>query len=244
MPGRREVKRRRVPPPSRGDGARAERRARSSAPASASGRASTCPPHPGFYDGRVRGVRQAAEAGASGATAAGCVDGHAVHPRGPGDVQRGLDGAAKAEEKTRVLNSGKLLVVLGGDHTLLNSARFSELSQEQHDALGRVIAARQCADAGGSPAEIRAAAEQAARWSTTSPFSCEREETDGGGEGDEEKAREDAEMSAIDRPGCSPRSPSFTAQAPRAVHEAPPRGADVARRGVEARAAVRVHDGR
>ena len=64
---------------------------------------------------------------------------------------------------------------------------------------------------GGSPAEIRAAAEQAiAPVDDVPPFSCEREETDGGGEGDEEKAREDADALAIDRPGAAPRSPSFT----------------------------------
>ena len=62
---------------------------------------------------------------------------------------------AKREEKQRVLLSGKLLLVLDLDHTLLNSARFAELRQAEHDVLGRIIAARACADAGGSEAEIR-----------------------------------------------------------------------------------------
>ena len=68
---------------------------------------------------------------------------------------------AKLEEKQRVLLSGKLLLVLDLDHTLLNSARFAELTQAEHDVLGRIIAARACADAGGSEAEIRKAASEA-----------------------------------------------------------------------------------
>lgn len=203
MPGRREVKRRRVPPPSRGDGA-APSAARSSAPASTSGRASTCPPHPGFMMDVCVACGKRRERGERGDGAQGASTAMRYIHEGLEMSSAELD-RAKAEEKTRVLNSGKLLVVLDLDHTLLNSARFSELSQEQHDALGRVIAARQCADAGGSPAEIRAAAEQAiAPVDDVPPFSREREETDGGGEGDEEKAREDAESLAIDRPGCSP----------------------------------------
>ena len=68
---------------------------------------------------------------------------------------------AKREEKTRVLLSGKLLLVLDLDHTLLNSARFADLTQDDHDVLGRIVAARACADAGGSEEDIAKAAKEA-----------------------------------------------------------------------------------
>ena len=42
---------------------------------------------------------------------------------------------AKREEKARVLENGKLTLILDLDHTLLNSSQFKELSQEQHDLL-------------------------------------------------------------------------------------------------------------
>ena len=128
MPGRREVKRRRVPPPSRGDGA-APSAARSSAPASTSGRASTCPPHPGFMMDVCVACGKRRERGERGDGAQGASTAMRYIHEGLEMSSAELD-RAKAEEKTRVLNSGKLLVVLDLDHTLLNSARFSELSQE------------------------------------------------------------------------------------------------------------------
>ena len=47
---------------------------------------------------------------------------------------------AKREEKERVLKDGKLTLILDLDHTLLNSAQFKELTQEQHDLLHQCIA--------------------------------------------------------------------------------------------------------
>ena len=61
---------------------------------------------------------------------------------------------AKREERARVLRSGKLLLVLDLDHTLLNSARFSDLSQAQHNALGMVVLARAADRTGHSQEEI------------------------------------------------------------------------------------------
>jgi hypothetical protein len=61
---------------------------------------------------------------------------------------------AKKEEKMQLLRSGKLLLVLDLDHTLLNSARFSELSQEQHDGLHRVGVAAQVVERGGTAADV------------------------------------------------------------------------------------------
>ena len=50
---------------------------------------------------------------------------------------------AKREEKARVLENGKLTLILDLDHTLLNSSQFKELSQEQHDLLHECIAQEQ-----------------------------------------------------------------------------------------------------
>jgi RNA polymerase II C-terminal domain phosphatase-like 3/4 len=47
---------------------------------------------------------------------------------------------AKREEKARVLQNGKLTLILDLDHTLLNSTQFKELTQEQHDLLHECIA--------------------------------------------------------------------------------------------------------
>ena len=63
--------------------------------------------------------------------------------------------------RDRVLLSGKLLLVLDLDHTLLNSARFADLTQDDHDVLGRIVAARASADAGGSEEDIAKAAKEA-----------------------------------------------------------------------------------
>ena len=50
---------------------------------------------------------------------------------------------AKREEKRRVLDEGKLTLILDLDHTLLNSTQFKELTQEQHDLLHECIAHEQ-----------------------------------------------------------------------------------------------------
>jgi len=47
---------------------------------------------------------------------------------------------AKREEKARVLQNGKLTLILDLDHTLLNSTQFKELTQEEHDLLHECIA--------------------------------------------------------------------------------------------------------
>ena len=65
---------------------------------------------------------------------------------------------AKREEKRRILLSGRLVLVLDLDHTLLNSARFSELSQEEHYVMHRIIAAADCEANGGSKEEVQQAA--------------------------------------------------------------------------------------
>lgn len=52
---------------------------------------------------------------------------------------------AKREERAKVLERGKLTLILDLDHTLLNSAQFKELSQEQHDMLHECIAHEQTA---------------------------------------------------------------------------------------------------
>ena len=101
---------------------------------------------------------------------------------------------AKREEKTRVLLSGKLLLVLDLDHTLLNSARFADLTQDDHDVLGRIVAARACADAGGSEEDIAKAAKEAV------PHRPDRSMID------REEGREDAD-------GKSTRKPKETERA-------------------------------
>lgn len=169
-PPRRAVKRRRVPAPSAAGGG---------APPSATGRpdprggaggttASSCPPHPGFlHDICVRcGLRR--EKPSSGGGGSRSSAGHPI-PKSTSMryIHEGLELSndelekAKREEKTRVLLSGKLLLVLDLDHTLLNSARFADLTQDDHDVLGRIVAARACADAGGSEEDIAKAAREA-----------------------------------------------------------------------------------
>jgi RNA polymerase II C-terminal domain phosphatase-like 3/4 len=169
-PPRRAVKRRRVPAPSAAGGG---------APPSATGRpdprggaggttASSCPPHPGFlHDICVRcGLRREKPSSAGGGSRSSA--GHPI-PKSTSMryIHEGLELSndelekAKREEKTRVLLSGKLLLVLDLDHTLLNSARFADLTQDDHDVLGRIVAARACADAGGSEEDIAKAAKEA-----------------------------------------------------------------------------------
>ena len=108
---------------------------------------------------------------------------------------------AKAEEKTRVLNSGKLLVVLDLDHTLLNSARFSELSQERTTRSGghRRAPVR---GRGGSPAETAPPRSSHRAGRRRPPFSCERKRRTGG-EGDR-KRREKTRIARDRSPRCSP----------------------------------------
>ena len=67
---------------------------------------------------------------------------------------------AKREEKARILRSGRLVLVLDLDHTLLNSARFSELSQEEHYVMHRIIAAADCEANHGQPRRVVSAGAQ------------------------------------------------------------------------------------
>ena len=163
-PPRRAVKRRRVPAPS-ASGAGETVSARGTTAGGTT--VSSCPPHPGFlHDICVRcGTRREKNAASRGGGSG--FDGTVKKSTSMRYIHAGLELSndelekAKREEKQRVLLSGKLLLVLDLDHTLLNSARFAELTQAEHDTLGRVIAARACADAGGSEAEIRKAASEA-----------------------------------------------------------------------------------
>jgi RNA polymerase II C-terminal domain phosphatase-like 3/4 len=171
-PPRRAVKRRRVPAPSAsGAGETVSATARPDSEGGAGGTTvSSCPPHPGFlHDICVRcGTRREKPSSRGGGSGFGGREGGGV-PKSTSMryIHAGLELSndelekAKREEKQRVLLSGKLLLVLDLDHTLLNSARFAELTQAEHDVLGRIIAARACADAGGSEAEIRKAASEA-----------------------------------------------------------------------------------
>ena len=117
-----------------------------------------CPPHPAFmFDICVRcGKRR--EKGDDDASGGGGGAGGGDKSTSMRYIHEGLELSAselekaKREEKRRVLTSGKLLLVLDLDHTLLNSARFSELTQEQHDGLHRVIAAWECREKGGDDA--------------------------------------------------------------------------------------------
>ena len=139
---RREVKRRRVPPP-----------ARPSTASGSSAAAATCPPHPAFLmDICVRCGARREKGSATEASAPATTSMRYIH-EGLELSNAELD-RAKREERARVLRSGKLLLVLDLDHTLLNSARFSDLSQAQHDALGMVILARAAERTGHSQEEI------------------------------------------------------------------------------------------
>ena len=169
-PPRRAVKRRRVPAPSAGGAVEAP--SATGRPESNGGSGGTtvssCPPHPGFlHDICVRCGMRREKPSSRAASGVGGVGGGVPKSTSMRYIHEGLELSndelekAKREEKQRVLLSGKLLLVLDLDHTLLNSARFAELTQEEHDVLGRVIAARACADAGGSEAEIRKAAGEA-----------------------------------------------------------------------------------
>ena len=170
VPSRRAVKRRRVPAPSAGGAVEAP--SATGRPESNGGSGGTtvssCPPHPGFlHDICVRCGMRREKPSSRAASGVGGVGGGVPKSTSMRYIHEGLELSndelekAKREEKQRVLLSGKLLLVLDLDHTLLNSARFAELTQEEHDVLGRVIAARACADAGGSEAEIRKAAGEA-----------------------------------------------------------------------------------
>ena len=104
-------------------------------------------------DGHLRSLRRAAEKGsATEASAPATTSMRYIH-EGLELSNAELD-RAKREERARVLRSGKLLLVLDLDHTLLNSARFSDLSQAQHNALGMVILARAAERTGHSQEEI------------------------------------------------------------------------------------------
>lgn len=131
-----------------------------------------CPPHPAFmFDICVR-CGQRREKGADGGGGGG-----GEHRR-PGDrttdkaatsmryIHEGLElsnaelDRAKKEEKLQLLRSGKLLLVLDLDHTLLNSARFSDLTQEQHDQLRRVTVAAGLTRDGATASAVAAALAQ------------------------------------------------------------------------------------
>ena len=170
VPSRRAVKRRRVPAPRAGGAVDAP--PVTGRPESNGGPGGTtvskCPPHPAFlHDICVRCGMRREKPSSRAASGVGGVGGGVPKSTSMRYIHEGLELSndelekAKLEEKQRVLLSGKLLLVLDLDHTLLNSARFAELTQAEHDVLGRVIAARACADAGGSEAEIRKAAAEA-----------------------------------------------------------------------------------
>ena len=120
-----------------------------------------CPPHPGFmFDICIRcGKKKEKGDGDAGGTRGGDSGNTAVRY-----IHQGLEMSnaelekAKREEKRRILLSGRLVLVLDLDHTLLNSARFSELSQEEHYAMHRIIAAADCEANGGSKEEVQQAA--------------------------------------------------------------------------------------
>ena len=136
------MKRRRVPPP-----------ALPSTASGSSAAAATCPPHPAFLmDICVRCGARREKGSATEASAPATTSMRYIH-EGLELSNAELD-RAKREERARVLRSGKLLLVLDLDHTLLNSARFSDLSQAQHNALGMVILARAAERSGHSQEEI------------------------------------------------------------------------------------------
>lgn len=153
-----------------------------------------CPPHPGFmFDICIRcGKKKEKGDGDAGGTRGGDSGNTAVRY-----IHQGLEMSnaelekAKREEKRRILLSGRLVLVLDLDHTLLNSARFSELSQEEHYAMHRIIAAADCEANGGSKEEVQQAA--AAIQPVEDPVAAESaEEKKDGADEDGEKGEEEA----------------------------------------------------
>ena len=168
---RRRVVRRRLNPPGRSnareegkDGARGATCGSTSASANA---ASACA-HPAFMFDIcvVCGKRKEDVGGGRGATGGDAGASGGGENGGGGDASGGLRGhfttsmkyihegltlsneeleKAKREERAKVLERGKLTLILDLDHTLLNSAQFKELSQEQHDMLHECIAHEQAA---------------------------------------------------------------------------------------------------
>ena len=153
-----------------------------------------CPPHPGFmFDICIRcGLKKekgdAEEKGTSGSTAVRYI--HQGLEMSNTELEK-----AKREEKARILRSGRLVLVLDLDHTLLNSARFSELSQEEHYVMHRIIAAADCEANGGGQDDVQRAA--ATIQAVEDPAAVENAETkkDGAGEDGEKEAGEDGEGS-------------------------------------------------
>ena len=183
-----------------------------------------CPPHPAFmFDICVRcGKRR--EKGDDDASGGGGGAGGGDKSTSMRYIHEGLELSAselekaKREEKRRVLTSGKLLLVLDLDHTLLNSARFSELTQEQHDGLHRVIAAWECREKGGDDAAVAAAArdallppppppgEEEKEKATATEEKEEKDAKDANEEKDEKEEREadDGDATPETYPGTSP----------------------------------------
>ena len=201
---RREVKRRRVPPP-----------ARPSAGGGSSAAAATCPPHPAFLmDICVRCGARREKGSATEASAPATTSMRYIH-EGLELSNAELD-RAKREERARVLRSGKLLLVLDLDHTLLNSARFSDLSQAQHDALGLVIVAREAEKMGQSQEEIDALVTRTAAERAAAAKAAEAEAEARSGSGADADADADADVPSTASPdpaaaseisippGCSP----------------------------------------
>ena len=165
-----------------------------------------CPPHPGFvFDICIRcGEKKERGDSDAGGTRGGDSGSTAVRY-----IHQGLEMSnaelekAKREEKRRILLTGRLVLVLDLDHTLLNSARFSELSQEEHYMMHRIIAAADCEANGGSKEEVQQAA--AAIQPVEDPVAAESaEEKKDGADEDGEKGEEEAGVKERARDGPFP----------------------------------------
>ena len=166
-----------------------------------------CPPHPGFmFDICIRcGLKKekgdAEEKGTSGSTAVRYI--HQGLEMSNTELEK-----AKREEKARILRSGRLVLVLDLDHTLLNSARFSELSQEEHYVMHRIIAAADCEANGGGKDDVQRAA--AAIQAVEDPAAVENAETKKDGAGEDGEKGEDGE----DEAGEDEKSPDEEEKSP------------------------------
>ena len=168
---RRAVKRRRVPAPSAsGAGETVSATAVRIRRAGREGRPSLRAPPIGLPARHLRALRDAAREASSAAAALGSADGKAAAFRSTSMryIHAGLELSNDGWRRRSARRSSGCCspesccwCSTWPRRALLNSARFAELRQAEHDVLGRIIAARACADAGGSEAEIRKAASEA-----------------------------------------------------------------------------------
>ena len=143
------------------ESARPAKRARTSQHASAgpprkhpqssggSGSGSTCPPHPAYMFGlciRCGEPKPEQDAAADATVAAAATEGPSVTVRHLHRQHMELSAAEAARLRdvglSKLLAHGKLVLVLDLDHTLLNSARISDITPGQHAQLMALMAAQ------------------------------------------------------------------------------------------------------